>query len=113
MSDENGTPAAIPRPQSLTGRELLTAREVAAWLTVSVRKVHRLVEMGLLKPALKVGSGSSRWSAADIEAYLADLPRGLDSPLTERALLCRVLEEMASLRRLVEDRLPAKREDRT
>lgn len=49
---------------------LLTAEEVAAMLSVSVRQVYRLDERGILPAKLKVG-GSVRWREADLLEWVA------------------------------------------
>jgi predicted DNA-binding transcriptional regulator AlpA len=55
-------------------RRLLTARDVARQLEVSVRTVWRLVELGrLCKPRKQ---GTARWFQKDVDVYLWRLMRG-------------------------------------
>lgn len=49
--------------------ELLTASEVATWLHVHVRTLHRIRERGEGPPAYRVG-GAFRYRKADVEAWL-------------------------------------------
>lgn len=56
-------------PGGKTTNHLLTVKEVADIFKLSVRKVWRLAAAGQLPPPLKIGR-SSRWIAAEIEAYI-------------------------------------------
>lgn len=57
--------------------DLLTARDVAARLSISERTVWRWTARGLLPPPVHPHARSTRWRAADIERYLEDLPAHL------------------------------------
>ncbi|HEY7310072.1 MAG TPA: helix-turn-helix domain-containing protein [Gemmataceae bacterium] len=59
------TPGVVP--------DLLTARDVARRLSISLRTVWRWTALGLLPPPVHPHSRSTRWRAADIERYLARL----------------------------------------
>jgi len=52
---------------------LLTARDVARRLSISLRTVWRWTALGLLPPPVHPHSRSTRWRAADIERYLEGL----------------------------------------
>src|SRR3954447_12543568 len=52
---------------------LLTAREVARFLSVSERTVWRWTALGLLPAAVHPSPRSTRWRAADIRHYLENL----------------------------------------
>ena len=59
------TPVIVP--------DLLTARDVARRLSISLRTVWRWTALGLLPPPVHPHSRSTRWRAADIERYLEEL----------------------------------------
>lgn len=63
--DLDDEPTAIGRPTPL-----LTKREVARWLAVSLRTVDGLIATGHLRP-YHVG-GSRRISVAEVRRYLAE-----------------------------------------
>lgn len=50
-------------------RPLLTIKDVAAWLRISVRSVEQLVAMGYLVP-IRVKGRIRRFSPSQVEAYL-------------------------------------------
>lgn len=51
-------------------RELLTVKDVAAKLNISVSTVWRLVRKGELPAPIQIG-GSTRWRRADLDALIA------------------------------------------
>jgi excisionase family DNA binding protein len=53
--------------------DLLTARQVAERLGVSVRTLYRLVERGVLPQAVRYSRKLVRWKSADIDRYIAAL----------------------------------------
>lgn len=54
---------------------LLTKKEVASRLRVSVRQVDRLVASKALPRPLKVGTRASRWRDVDLNSYIAGLAK--------------------------------------
>ena len=64
-----------PPQQHLQQQRLLTKREVAGRLSVSLRQVDRLVAAFDLPAPLKVGKRASRWREEDLAAYIARLAR--------------------------------------
>ena len=59
-------------------KELLTAREVAARIRVSIRTVWRWTAAGALPPPVRTGGNGRivRWKADDIDQFIEDLPVG-------------------------------------
>ena len=55
--------------------QLLTVRDVAAMLAVSVRTVWRLSATGALPRPLRLGTKTLRWRLSDVRAYLADVEK--------------------------------------
>ena len=57
-------------------RELLTAREVAARIRVSIRTVWRWTAAGELPPPVRTGGSGRivRWKAEDIDYFIQHLP---------------------------------------
>ncbi len=85
---QDATPFAAPAPpadaDTVTDKLLLTKRETAALLGVSVRTVERLVSSGSLSP-VRV-SGSVRILRADLDTYLTTLhPRPFRDSLHTKA----------------------------
>lgn len=66
--------------QPLPNEELLSLREVARWLSVSQRTVHRLRRAGHLRPYW-VG-GRLRFDPQDVRAYLGSRREGPPSNLS-------------------------------
>jgi excisionase family DNA binding protein len=69
------------RPILIPTKDLLTAREVADRLSVSVRTLWRMAARGDLPPPIRYNRKLVRWKAADIDRYVAALsprriPRG-------------------------------------
>jgi excisionase family DNA binding protein len=64
---ESGWGAVMPDDAG----ELLTKREVAALLRISVRTLERLTEAGEGPSSIKFGR-SRRWRRADVERWLED-----------------------------------------
>lgn len=56
-----------PEPQP----DLLTAREVARRLSIGVRTVWRLVQLGEIPEPIRFGKRLSRWAREDIEQFVA------------------------------------------
>ena len=50
--------------------QLLTVRDVADALSVSVRTVWRLADSGQLPTPIRMGSRLTRWKAADIQLFI-------------------------------------------
>jgi excisionase family DNA binding protein len=68
------TEAPIQKETPITPqRELLTARDVAARLSIGVSTLWRQVKRGNLPAPIRIG-GSTRWRRADIEALTAAQP---------------------------------------
>ena len=57
-------------------RQLVPATEVARQLSISVRKVWRLVATGELPKPVKVGTRSTRIRQADVHAFVDGLAAG-------------------------------------
>jgi len=49
--------------------EMLTVKEVMAFLKVSRSKIYRLIDAGALKP-YKIGERGTRFKRSDVEAYV-------------------------------------------
>jgi len=60
------TPPADP-PAS----ELLTVKEISAWLNIDTRTVYRWNSAGRFPPPLRCGLRWSRWRRSDVEDWLA------------------------------------------
>lgn len=61
----------IRQPRAIDAqRELLTAKDVAAQLSLGVSTIWRQVKRGNLPAPIRIG-GSTRWRRADIEALTA------------------------------------------
>jgi len=52
---------------------LLSAKEVAVWLSIDVRTVRRWTVAGKLPPPIRLGRRSTRWRAGDIQKFLDGL----------------------------------------
>ena len=61
------------RQVSPAGARLLSVRQVAALLSMSVRSVWRLAATGELPEPIHLTSRIVRWRLADLEEYVADL----------------------------------------
>ena len=55
--------------------ELLTAREVAKTLKLTVRSVYRLQNEGRIPASFRIAPASSRWDAAEIAEFVRGAPR--------------------------------------
>jgi predicted DNA-binding transcriptional regulator AlpA len=62
-----GPQAPAESPQALTLEPLLTARQVATILGVSVKRVYELSV-----PTVRISERSLRWSRADLETWIAE-----------------------------------------
>jgi excisionase family DNA binding protein len=63
------------------GKDLLTARDVADRLSISVRTVWRMTARGVLPQPVRYNRKLVRWKAADIDRYVASLaPARLPGP---------------------------------
>ena len=72
------------RPEServrLDTNRLLTRREVEAMTGLSRSTLYALMSRGTFPRPLRVGGRAVRWSLAEIERWIANLPRaGVDS----------------------------------
>jgi excisionase family DNA binding protein len=56
--------------------QLISAHDVARQLSISVRKVWRLVSSSKLPAPVKVGERSTRFRQADIDAFVEALTAG-------------------------------------
>jgi DNA-binding transcriptional MerR regulator len=56
--------------------ELVTIKQVAATLNVSIRTVRRMCKEGKLSPPRRLTDGVSRWFSQDIAVYRYRLFRG-------------------------------------
>lgn len=69
-------PAKRPNPQPLEAANipnaLLTAKTTSAFTGLSITTLYRLAAAGKLKP-VKMGLRCTRWRAADVHAFMADL----------------------------------------
>jgi predicted DNA-binding transcriptional regulator AlpA len=52
---------------------MLSAVEVACWLSINVRTVWRWTSRGILPRPHRLGRRSTRWRAGDIQKFLDDL----------------------------------------
>lgn len=62
-----------PTPRPPRSLDLLTTRQVAFRLSVSVRTIWRLVKTGKLPQPVRYNRKLVRWHAADIDRYLDSL----------------------------------------
>lgn len=69
--ETSSQPAAGNRGRSL----LLSAKQTAELYGVSERKFHAMRRAGLVPPAVCLGERTLRWSRAEIEQSIIDLPR--------------------------------------
>ena len=68
----SGPDGSAPAPDPSQYR-LLTVRELASTLAVSVRSVWRMSATGQLPPPLRLGPKTVCWRLADVREYLAEL----------------------------------------
>jgi prophage regulatory protein len=62
----------------LAPKDLLTSRDVADRLSISVRTLHRLVARGQFPRPIRLSRKCVRWRRSDVEGYLQALtPRQL------------------------------------
>jgi prophage regulatory protein len=54
-------------------KDLLTAREVAARLSLSCRTLYRLIQRGQFPRPVRVGRRGVRWRVSDVQRYLDGL----------------------------------------
>lgn len=59
-------------------KDLLTAREVAARLSISPRTLYRLLDRGAFPPPVRFGRRHVRWKTSDVQRYLDALQPGPD-----------------------------------
>jgi excisionase family DNA binding protein len=62
-----------PSNSELRAHDLLTARQVADRLSVSVRTVWRLVARGDFPKPIRVNCRLVRWKAEEVDRYIAGL----------------------------------------
>jgi prophage regulatory protein len=62
--------------QPKLGQTLLSAKQVAARLSVTPRTVWRWVAEGKLPRPLRLSTKCVRWWSSDVERFLEALPRG-------------------------------------
>ena len=55
--------------------ELLTAKEVARALKLTVRSVYRLQNEGRIPASFRIAPSSSRWDAREVEEFVKAAPR--------------------------------------
>ena len=67
-------PYSPPRVQAREPAELLTSEQVANRLAISLRTVWRMVRAGKLPQPVRYNRKLVRWKAADVSAYVRDLP---------------------------------------
>jgi excisionase family DNA binding protein len=60
-------------PTTTTQEFLLTVRDVAELLSMSVREVWRLESEGRIPKAIRMSRKTVRWKGTQIEAYLSSL----------------------------------------
>jgi excisionase family DNA binding protein len=70
-----------PRPEPERARDLLTSREVAKRLSISVRTLWRLLARGSLPPPIRYNRKLVRWRTSDIERYVAALATAAAAPV--------------------------------
>lgn len=61
------------RPDPCQGHDLLSARQVAKRLSISVRTLHRLVARGSFPQPIRYSRKLVRWKTADLERFVAGL----------------------------------------
>jgi excisionase family DNA binding protein len=62
---------------SYTGpKDLLTARELANRLSISLRTLYRMLARGQLPQPIRLGRRHVRWKATDVQRYLDGLQPG-------------------------------------
>ena len=54
---------------------LLTAKEVARILKLTVRSVYRLQREGRIPASFRIAPSSSRWNAAEVAEFVRSAPR--------------------------------------
>ena len=54
---------------------LLTAKEVARILKLTVRSVYRLQREGRIPASFRIAPSTSRWNAAEVAAFVKNAPR--------------------------------------
>ena len=67
-------PYTPPRVKEREPAELLTSEQVANRLAISLRTVWRMVRAGKLPQPVRYNRKLVRWKAADVSAYVRDLP---------------------------------------
>jgi predicted DNA-binding transcriptional regulator AlpA len=55
----------------VTTEKLLTAQAIAEKLSLSKRQIFRMKSAGLICAPIKVGAGSIRWRASDVEQWIS------------------------------------------
>ena len=51
---------------------LLSAKQVAVMLSISVRTLYRLKDLGVLPSSKKLGTTLARWNRAEVEQWVRD-----------------------------------------
>jgi excisionase family DNA binding protein len=64
----------MPRDHATLIDELLTVKDLAEILCLSVREVYRKAAAGELPAPIKLGHRTTRWRAREIQAHLDSLP---------------------------------------
>ena len=54
---------------------MLTAREVAHLLKLTVRSVYRLQREGRIPASFRIAPSTSRWNAAEVAEFISNAPR--------------------------------------
>ena len=62
------------RPEPEPPPTLLTTKEVAHRLSISVRTLHRLTSAGIVPAPIRITRKIIRWRVTDIDCYLKGLP---------------------------------------
>jgi excisionase family DNA binding protein len=58
------------RPEFKPDEDMLSARQVARRLAISIRTLYRLVQKAGFPPPVRISRKLVRWKVADIQAYL-------------------------------------------
>lgn len=60
----------------MTNHRLLTRGEVLARVGLSTSTIYEMMRRGAFPRPLRVGQRAVRWRSDEIDAWIADLPRG-------------------------------------
>ena len=55
--------------------KLLTAKEVAGVMKMTVRSIYRLQREGRIPASFRIAPSTSRWDAAEVAEFLRNAPR--------------------------------------